>query len=113
VYRIFTDAEIEDIRQVRLYDVIVNSTDIKPDDIQKHVFFWLNGDPCPQPVQLNTSLLEPCKYLQGYDYFEVGLEVQFFFIVLHHFMYIYKDLTRILSFFFKFFIIFLLILTCV
>ncbi|GFG29965.1 hypothetical protein Cfor_11750 [Coptotermes formosanus] len=67
---IFTDAEIDEIRQVRLYDVIVNSTDVKPDELQKHVFFWVKGDPCPQPVQLNTSLLEPCRYLQGYDYFE-------------------------------------------
>jgi hypothetical protein len=70
-YRIFTDEEIEEIRQVRLYDVIVNSTDIKHSELQKHVFFWVKGDPCPQPVQLNISLLEPCKYLQGYDYFEV------------------------------------------
>jgi len=75
VYRIFTDAEIEEIRQVRLYDVIINSTDVKPDEIQKHVFFWVKGDPCPQPVQLNTSLLEPCRHLQGYDYFEVDLGV--------------------------------------
>jgi dual oxidase len=58
---------------VRLYDVIVNSTDIKPSELQNHVFFWVKGDPCPQPAQLNTSLLEPCKYLQGYDYFEVQL----------------------------------------
>lgn len=75
MYRIFTDAEIEEIRQVRLYDVIINSTDVKPGEIQKHVFFWVKGDPCPQPVQLNTSLLEPCRHLQGYDYFEVDLGV--------------------------------------
>ncbi|XP_069683631.1 dual oxidase [Periplaneta americana] len=75
---IFTDKEIEEIRRVRLYDVIVNSTDIKADEIQKHVFFWVKGDPCPQPVQLNTSLLEPCKYLQGYDYFE-GSELAYIY----------------------------------
>lgn len=50
--------------------MIVNSTDIKSGYIQKDVFRWAEGDPCAQPVQLNTSLLEPCKYLKGYDYFE-------------------------------------------
>lgn len=49
----------------------MNSTDIKPGEIQRNIFSWSDGDPCPQPVQLNTSLLEPCKYLKGYDYFEV------------------------------------------
>lgn len=69
--RIFTEEEIAEIRRVRLYDVIVNSTDIPADALQKNVFFWTKEDPCPQPSQLNTSLLEPCKYLRGYDYFEV------------------------------------------
>ncbi|XP_063236450.1 dual oxidase [Bacillus rossius redtenbacheri] len=66
----FTQDEVEEIRGVRLRDVIVNCTDISPDEIQESVFFWRDGDPCPQPVQLNNSLLEPCKYLKGYDYFE-------------------------------------------
>ncbi|PSN44387.1 Dual oxidase [Blattella germanica] len=76
--RIFTEEEIEQIRNIRLYDVIVNSSGIKPKEIQKHVFFWVKGDPCPQPVQLNTSLLEPCRYLQGYDYFE-GSELAYIY----------------------------------
>lgn len=54
-----------------MWDIIVNSTNIPPNAIQRNVFYWIQGDPCPQPVQLNTSLLEPCKYLHGYDYFEV------------------------------------------
>lgn len=70
-FRIFTAEEIEEIRQITLWDIIVNSTGIKPDEIQKKAFFWNEGDPCPQPYQLNVSLLPPCKYLKGYDYFEV------------------------------------------
>ncbi|XP_063910993.1 dual oxidase isoform X1 [Zophobas morio] len=67
---IFTKEEIEIIRKITLWDVIVNSTDIQPHYIQKNVFFWMKGDPCPQPMQLNASLMEPCKILNGYDYFE-------------------------------------------
>ena len=29
------------------------------------------GDPCPQPFQLNASQLESCPFLKGYDYFQV------------------------------------------
>lgn len=54
-----------------MYDVIVNATDIQPDELQENVFFWAEGDPCPQPAQLKASDLEPCSYLKGYDYFEV------------------------------------------
>ncbi|XP_049777239.1 dual oxidase [Schistocerca cancellata] len=78
---IFSEEEIAEIRRVRLYDVIVNSTDVGPDDIQRNVFFWTASDPCPQPVQLNASLLEPCKYLKGHDYFE-GSEVPYIYACL-------------------------------
>ncbi|KAL1137627.1 hypothetical protein AAG570_009323 [Ranatra chinensis] len=67
---IFTIEEIEELRKITLWDVIVNGTDISPEMLQKNVFFWSNGDPCPQPAQLNASDLEPCSYLKGYDYFE-------------------------------------------
>ncbi|XP_017784906.1 PREDICTED: dual oxidase isoform X2 [Nicrophorus vespilloides] len=66
----FTDQEITELKKITLWDVIVNSTDIKPNEIQNNVFFWKEGDPCPQPMQLNASQLEPCKVLSGYDYFE-------------------------------------------
>lgn len=68
----FSEEEIEELRKVSLWDVIVNSTKIHPNAVQQNVFFWNEGDPCPQPMQLNTSLLEPCKHLSGYDYFEVA-----------------------------------------
>lgn len=71
--RIFTEEEVAEIKKVRLWDIIVNSTDVEPGDLQVDVFQFKEGDPCPQPVQLNTTLLEPCKYLKGYDYFEVSI----------------------------------------
>lgn len=67
----FSKEEIEEFRKITLWDVIVNSTDIPSNSVQQNVFMWKEGDPCPQPLQLNTSLLEPCKHLNGYDYFEV------------------------------------------
>lgn len=60
------------MRKVFLWDVIVNSTFITPGAIQKNVFFWNDGDPCAQPMQLNVSLMEPCQMITGYDYFEVS-----------------------------------------
>lgn len=69
--RLFTDDEIAEIKKITLWDIIVNSTDVEAEDIQKNVFFWVDGDPCPQPQQLNATILEPCRHLGGYDYFEV------------------------------------------
>lgn len=71
--RIFSKQEIEEIRNITLWDIIVNSTNIDHNAIQKNVFYWVQGDPCPQPMQLNVSLMEPCKIIGGYDYFEVNL----------------------------------------
>lgn len=68
----FTADELEWVRSVTLWDVIVNSTDVKPDSLQREVFFWNDGDPCPQPGQIEPSTLEPCSYLKGFDYFEVS-----------------------------------------
>ncbi|KAH1008606.1 hypothetical protein HUJ05_009146 [Dendroctonus ponderosae] len=67
---VFTKLEIEEMRKVSLWDVIVNSTFITPGAIQRSVFFWNDGDPCAQPMQLNVSLMEPCQMITGYDYFE-------------------------------------------
>lgn len=51
--------------------MIVNATGIPANAIQRKVFTWEEGDPCPQPYQLNSTMLEPCVPLQRYDYFEV------------------------------------------
>ncbi|KAI4469864.1 nadph oxidase [Holotrichia oblita] len=75
---IFTEEEIEEIRKIKLYHIIVNSTDIREEYLQKNVFFWMDGDVCPQPEQLNASSLHPCNYLKGYDYFE-GNEVVYIY----------------------------------
>jgi len=71
-FSVFTPEEIAELRRVKLWDIIVNATDIEPDEIQRNVFFWNEGDPCQQPQQLNASILEPCPFLKGYDYFEVS-----------------------------------------
>ena len=68
----FTKEEIQEIRNTRLSDVITNSTTIQPDQLQGNVFLWETGNPCPQPQQLNASFLEPCDFIQGFDYFEVN-----------------------------------------
>ena len=70
--RVFSQDEVETIRKVRLYDIILATTNISRNDIQEKVFFHTADDPCPQPLQLNASLMEPCRYLSGHDYFQVG-----------------------------------------
>jgi len=72
---ILSDKEIEWIKGVKMWDIIVNSSDVSPDSVQRNVFFWSEGDPCPQPAQLNASVLEPCKFLKGYDYFAVRIKI--------------------------------------
>ncbi|XP_066157034.1 dual oxidase isoform X2 [Euwallacea fornicatus] len=75
---IFTKKDIEELRRVSLWDVIVNSTAVPPEAVQRNVFFWHEGDPCQQPGQLNVSQMEPCKMITGYDYFE-GNELVFIY----------------------------------
>lgn len=74
----FSPEEIEFIRNIKLFDVIVNATGIEPDQIQKDVLTFIDGDPCPQPTQLKSSLLEPCLQLGGFDYFH-GNEVAYIY----------------------------------
>ena len=69
---LFTEEEIKAVRSLRLSDIVISVTNINHGDIQRNVFYWNSGDPCPQPVQLNATEMEPCMYLQGYDYFQVG-----------------------------------------
>lgn len=54
-----------------MWDIIVNSTDVAPNSLQRNVFIWREGDPCQQPAQLNASNLEPCTFLKDFDYFAV------------------------------------------
>ncbi|CAI5438989.1 unnamed protein product [Caenorhabditis angaria] len=57
---LFNDQEIENIRKWTLRDIIKATTDIDETMLQKDVFFFKEGDPCPQPFQVNTTNLEPC-----------------------------------------------------
>ncbi|XP_063305234.1 dual oxidase 1-like [Pelobates fuscus] len=66
---LFTADEIERIRNTSFHDVIVAVTSIEAGDIQKEVFNWLYGDPCPQPEQISAGKLAPCVPLTVTDYF--------------------------------------------
>lgn len=75
---VFTKVEIEEIRRVKFWDIITNTTTIEADAIQRNVFVWNNGDPCPQPEQLRGETLDPCDPLKRHDYFE-GSEFVFIY----------------------------------
>jgi len=53
---IFTPQEVEEIKKIRMWDVLVNATLITSDAIQKNVFLFRESDPCPQPGQLNSTV---------------------------------------------------------
>ena len=64
--------------------MIVNATGVQPEEIQKHVFFWMNSDPCPQPQQLKSSDLPQCDLVQQHDSFKVhqlGFMFRYVFIL--------------------------------
>nr|XP_002717948.2 dual oxidase 1 [Oryctolagus cuniculus] len=67
---LFSEAEIAEIRNTSLRDVLVATTSTDPSALQPNVFFWLAGDPCPQPGQLSTEGLPACAPLIVRDYFE-------------------------------------------
>lgn len=78
---IFTKAEIEEIREITLFDIISNSTLIPEDSIQRDVFRFRPGDPCPQPKQLSSKQLKSCFTVKGWSYFK-GSEVTFIMVCL-------------------------------
>lgn len=75
---LFTDDEVTALKKLKLSDIIHAVTDINRGEIQEHVFLWEDGDPCPQPAQLNATEMDPCMFLKGYDYFQ-GSEVPYIF----------------------------------
>lgn len=66
---LFTEEEIQSIRNTTFYDVIVAVTSAESGDIQNDVFFWRDGDPCPQPQQLNASAMPSCTTATSMDFF--------------------------------------------
>ncbi|XP_053449568.1 dual oxidase 1 isoform X3 [Nycticebus coucang] len=67
---LFSEQEIAEIRNTSLWDVLVAITNVNPSALQPSVFFWLEGDPCPQPRQLSTEGLPTCAPPVIRDYFE-------------------------------------------
>lgn len=77
----FTEDEVAEIKKIKMWDILVNATGIPPSAIQRDVFLFRDSDPCPQPGQLNSSVLETCLVLAGWDYFH-GSEVPFILVCL-------------------------------
>ncbi|XP_072480342.1 dual oxidase 2 [Notamacropus eugenii] len=67
---LFSEDEIAEIRNTTLHDVLVAVTNVSPDDLQPNVFFWHDGDPCPQPQQLKDGILPSCVTMRVLDYFK-------------------------------------------
>jgi dual oxidase len=64
---LLTDEEFNEINSTTFYDIITRNTNITA--IQRDVFHFRAGDPCPQPKQLSQFDLEQCVPMQTYDYF--------------------------------------------
>ncbi|XP_054420993.1 dual oxidase 2 [Pteronotus mesoamericanus] len=67
---LFSEAEIAEIRNTTLRDVLVAVTGVDPSALQSNVFFWHEGAPCPQPQQLTADSLPPCVPMTVSDYFK-------------------------------------------
>ncbi|MEJ1278672.1 hypothetical protein NN561_009594 [Cricetulus griseus] len=67
---LFSKEEIAEIRNTSLRDILVAVTNVDLRALQPNVFFWLAGDPCPQPNQLSTKGLPACVPLFIRDYFK-------------------------------------------
>ncbi|GMR43024.1 hypothetical protein PMAYCL1PPCAC_13219 [Pristionchus mayeri] len=78
---IFSDDEIAEIRKTTLRDIITQTTDIGETHLQEDIFFWKDGDPCPQPFQVNTTGVEECVPFMRFDHF-TGNEVTYIFTLI-------------------------------
>lgn len=67
---LFTEEEIQAILNTTFHDVLLDVTSAEEGDIQKNVFFWVNGDPCPQPQPITSSDLHPCTKASSMSYFD-------------------------------------------
>ncbi|XP_030621162.1 dual oxidase 1 [Chanos chanos] len=66
---LFTEEEIKTIRKTKFHDVLLSVTSAQEGDIQENVFYWMDGDPCPQPKPINASDLHPCTKATTHRYF--------------------------------------------
>ncbi|GMT20614.1 hypothetical protein PFISCL1PPCAC_11911, partial [Pristionchus fissidentatus] len=78
---IFSDEEIAELRNTTLRDIITQTTDIGETHLQEDIFFWKDGDPCPQPFQVNTTGVEECVPFMRFDHF-TGNEVTYIFTLI-------------------------------
>ncbi|ROL46637.1 Dual oxidase 1 [Anabarilius grahami] len=67
---LFTEEEIQAIQNTTFHDVLLEVTSAEEGDIQKNVFFWVDGDPCPQPQPIRASDLHPCTKASSLIYFD-------------------------------------------
>uniref|UniRef100_A0A672ITW8 NAD(P)H oxidase (H2O2-forming) n=1 Tax=Salarias fasciatus TaxID=181472 RepID=A0A672ITW8_SALFA len=67
---LFTEEEIRWVRSTTYHRVLMAVTNAEASDVQDDVFFWRDGDPCPQPAQLNASMLHPCTNATKRNYFD-------------------------------------------
>lgn len=44
-FSIFTESEIEEIKKLKLRDVLLQATGIEDSDLQENIFFWKEGIP--------------------------------------------------------------------
>ncbi|XP_013929033.1 PREDICTED: dual oxidase 1-like, partial [Thamnophis sirtalis] len=65
---LFTAEEIAAIKNTTLHDVLAAVMYTK--NIQADVFMWKNGDPCPQPRQMDLQGLPSCKQMTVINYFK-------------------------------------------
>ncbi|XP_063053867.1 dual oxidase 2 [Engraulis encrasicolus] len=84
---LFTEEEIMSIRQTSYHDIIIAVTTAQKGDIQKNVFFWKNGDPCPQPGQLLSSSLSPCTPPSSTDFFTGASKAGFAILIIVVFLF--------------------------
>ncbi|CAD6199146.1 unnamed protein product [Caenorhabditis auriculariae] len=78
---LFTPEDLAQIQATTLHDIIKATTDISENMLQKNVFFWKDGDPCPQPFQVNNTGLEKCVPFMRFDHF-TGNEVTYIFTLI-------------------------------
>ncbi|KAK6741023.1 hypothetical protein RB195_009088 [Necator americanus] len=78
---LFTTEEIRKIHNITLRDIIRATTEISDDWLQDDVFYFRDGDPCPQPFQVNYTGLEQCIPFMRFDHF-TGNEVTYIFTLI-------------------------------
>ncbi|KAL2093373.1 hypothetical protein ACEWY4_010685 [Coilia grayii] len=84
---LFTEEEIMSIRNTTYHDIIIAVTTAQPGDIQENVFFWGNGDPCPQPGQLLSSSLPLCTPASSTDFFNSASKAGFSILIIVLFLF--------------------------